>query len=548
VPTAQLSAAVAVPSAASISAPVGLHPNTNVVPVAVINGASESTVQVTVRETEIAGFPQASLTLKVLVCEKRQGPPVTRPSDGMGVPTAQLSAAVAVPRAESIAAPDGLHPNANVVPVAVITGTSESTVQVTVRDTGIAGLPQSSLTLNVLVCEKRHGPPVTISSVGTGVPTEQLSDAVAVPSAASISAPVGLHPSAKVVPVAVITGTSESIDQVTVRETDIAGFPQASVTSNVLVCDKRQGAPVTGPSDDVGVPTPQSSSAVAVPSAESMAAAEGLHPNVNVVPVAVMTGNVVSNVQVTVRETGIAGLPHASVTLNVLVCETRHTPVILPSVEIGVPTVQLSVAVAVPSVESMAAAEGLHPNTKVVPVAVITGSSESNDQVTVRDTDIAGFPQSSITLKVLVWDKRQGSPVTGPSEDVGVPTPQSSDAVAVPSAESMAAADGIHPNVNVVPIAVMTGRVVSRVHVTVRDTGTAGFPHSSMALKVLVCDTRHTPVMLPSVEVGVTTEQLSDAVAVPRAESIAAPDGLHPNDKVVPDAVITGAEPSILVV
>jgi hypothetical protein len=112
----------------------------------------------------------------------------------------------------------------------------------------------------------------------------------------------------------------------------------------------------------------------------------------------------------------------------------------------------------------------------------------------------------------------------------------------------MAAADGIHPNVNVVPIAVMTGRVVSRVHVTVRDTGTAGFPHSSMALKVLVCDTRHTPVMLPSVEVGVTTEQLSDAVAVPRAESIAAPDGLHPNDKVVPDAVITGAEPSILVV
>jgi hypothetical protein len=89
-------------------------------------------------------------------------------------------------------------------------------------------------------------------------------------------------------------------------------------------------------------------------------------------------------------------------TLNVLVCETRHTPVILPSVEIGVPTVQLSVAVAVPSAESMAAADGLHPNTKVVPVAVITGSSESNDQVTVRDTDIAGFPQSSITLKVLV--------------------------------------------------------------------------------------------------------------------------------------------------
>jgi hypothetical protein len=141
------------------------------------------------------------------------------------------------------------------------------------------------------------------------VPTAQLSAAVAVPSAASISAPVGLHPNTNVVPVAVITGASESIDQVTVRETDIAGLPQSSFTLNVLVCDKRQGAPVTGPSDDVGVPTPQSSDAVAVPSAESMAAADGLHPNVKVVPVAVMTGNVVSNVQVTVRETGIAGLP-----------------------------------------------------------------------------------------------------------------------------------------------------------------------------------------------------------------------------------------------
>jgi hypothetical protein len=289
VPTAQLSAAVAVPSAASISAPVGLHPNTNVVPVAVITGASESTVQVTVRETEIAGFPQASLTLKVLVCEKRQGPPVTRPSVGIGVPTAQLSAAVAVPSAASISAPDGLHPNTNVVPVAVITGPSESIDQVTVRNTDIAGFPHASVTLNVLVCETRHTPAI-MPSAEMGVPTAQLSVAVAVPSAESMAAADGLHPNVTVVPVAVITGASESTVQVTVRETGIAGLPQSSLSFNVLVCEKRQGPPITRPSVGIGLPTAQLSAAVAVPSAASISAPVGLHPNTNVVPVAIITG------------------------------------------------------------------------------------------------------------------------------------------------------------------------------------------------------------------------------------------------------------------
>ena len=57
----------------------------------------------------------------------------------------------------------------------------------------------------------------------------------------------------------------------------VAVLPQASVAVNVLVCDLIQ-VPVTGPSLDVTVGVPQASVAVAVPSAASIAADDGLHP------------------------------------------------------------------------------------------------------------------------------------------------------------------------------------------------------------------------------------------------------------------------------
>ena len=76
---------------------------------------------------------------------------------------------------------------------------------------------------------------------------------------------------------------------------------------------------VTVPSEGDAVTGPQLSVAVAVPSAASIAAANGLQPNVRVVPVAVITGGVVSSVQVTVRETAVAALPQASVEFHVRV-------------------------------------------------------------------------------------------------------------------------------------------------------------------------------------------------------------------------------------
>ena len=87
----------------------------------------------------------------------------------------------------------------------------------------------------------------------------------------------------------------------------------------MIVCDLRQPATVTLPRVELGVTGPQPSVAVAVPKAAVIAAEFGLQPRVRVVPVAVMTGATVSEVQLTVRETESAMLPHASVAFHVIV-------------------------------------------------------------------------------------------------------------------------------------------------------------------------------------------------------------------------------------
>ena len=72
---------------------------------------------------------------------------------------------------------------------------------------------------------------------------------------------------------------------------------------------------------------PQTSVAVAVPSAALISAAVGLHANVLVVPVGVITGGVRSEVQVTVLD-AVLELPQASMAVNVLTCVTVQLAVV----------------------------------------------------------------------------------------------------------------------------------------------------------------------------------------------------------------------------
>src|SRR5204862_154212 len=130
-------------------------------------------------------------------------------------------------------------------------------------------LPQASTAVNVLICVTVHPAVVAAPSVDVTVGVPQASLAVAVPSAASIAADVGLHPKVFVVPVAVIVGGVRSLVQVTVLDV-VALLPQASTAVNVLICVTVHPAVVAAPSLDVTVGVPQASVAVAVPSAASI--------------------------------------------------------------------------------------------------------------------------------------------------------------------------------------------------------------------------------------------------------------------------------------
>ena len=151
---AHASVADAEPNALSIAAEDGLHPSGVLSPVAVITGASVSTVQVTVRDAN-ERFLQGSIAVNVLVCERLHPLLNTSPSLDSTVGVPQASVAVAEPSAALIAAVEGLQPAFNVVPVAVSVGGVTSSVHVAVRDV-VDVLPQPSVAVNVLVCEREH--------------------------------------------------------------------------------------------------------------------------------------------------------------------------------------------------------------------------------------------------------------------------------------------------------------------------------------------------------------------------------------------------------
>ena len=83
------------------------------------------------------------------------------------------------------------------------------------------------------------------------------------------------------------------------------------------------------------------------------------------------------------------------------VCDLVQVPVIGPSLAVGVPTEQLSVAMAEPSADSICAAVGLHPNELLLPVAVITGGILSVVTVKVF-VQLCVCPQVDVTVYVIV--------------------------------------------------------------------------------------------------------------------------------------------------
>ena len=101
----------------------------------------------------------------------------------------------------------GLHPSVFVVPPVVSTGPVLSEVHVTVLDV-VAVLPQPSLAVKVLVCERPQPSLDTVPSLCVTVVGPQASVAEAEPNAALISPADGLQPNEVVVPLAETDGAA----------------------------------------------------------------------------------------------------------------------------------------------------------------------------------------------------------------------------------------------------------------------------------------------------------------------------------------------------
>ena len=142
----------------------------------------------------------------------------------IGVP--QAAVAVAEPRAALISEAEGLQPSVGVAPVIIIVGGLGAFNQVTVLEV-VAELPQASTAVNVLVWLTVQVEVVVGASTKAIVAAPHPSEAVAVPSAASISEASGLQPRDVAVPVAVMVGGVTSTILVIVC-VQVAELPQAS--------------------------------------------------------------------------------------------------------------------------------------------------------------------------------------------------------------------------------------------------------------------------------------------------------------------------------
>jgi len=211
-------------------------------------------------------------------------------------------------------------------------------------------------------------------------------------------------------------------------------------------------------------------------------------------------------------------------------------------VTVGVPHASVAVTEAMPGAGTVA----LQPRVRLAG-QVIVGGIRSFVQITVLEA-VAVFPQPSVALNVLVCDAEHTAVITGPSVTVTAGEPQAAEAVAEPRAASISAAEGLHARVSVVPVTVSVGGLGALVHVTVLEVVDV-LPQPSTAVNVLVCVAEQEVVaIVPSVNDTVGVPQASVAVAVPRAASISAAEGLHARVSVVPVAVIVGGVTSTVLV
>jgi hypothetical protein len=219
----QASVAVAAPGAGT---PAGLQPRSEPGGQKVNTGGVTSTVHVNTC-VQVAVLPQPSVAVYVLVCVLIQPLVPIEPKAEVIVGVPQASVAVAAPGAGT---PAGLQPRSEPGGQKVNTGGVTSNVHVNTC-VQVAVLPQASVAVDVLVCDRRQPLEEMLPKAEVIVGVPQASVAVAAPGAGT---PVGLQPRSEPGGQKVNTGGVTSTVHVNTCW-QVAVLPQASVAVYVLV-------------------------------------------------------------------------------------------------------------------------------------------------------------------------------------------------------------------------------------------------------------------------------------------------------------------------
>ena len=142
-------------------------------------------------------------------------------------------------------------------------------------------MPQASIEVNPLVCERLQPLTTTAPVIVSSVDAPQASLAEATPSAMDIAAGSGLQPRSSEPPLMINKGGVLSTNQFTVLDT-VDVLPHASIALNVLVCVRLHPLLITDPSLNVSVGVLHASDAEAPSSAAVIEDDAGLQPRFTV--------------------------------------------------------------------------------------------------------------------------------------------------------------------------------------------------------------------------------------------------------------------------
>jgi len=270
-------------------------------------------------------------------------------------------------------------------------------VTVMVLDTGASCLPQASVAVQVSVTVPPQAPGVAVNAEKLEFP--EIRQPPVNPLLKLIVLGGGTAPHATVMAAGGVMVGRVAGFTVIMRETEAIVLPQVSVAVHVSVTVPPQ---ISGVGVKVeGVDVPDILQIPVSPLLKLMVLVTGIAPQLTVNGAgAVMTGSA-AGLTVIIRDTGVSGLPQASVAVHVSVTVPPQGPGLAVNVDgLEVPVIRHPPVN--PLLKLMVLVAGKAPQSTVIAAGAVIVGSAAGETVMVLDTGASALPQASAAVQVSV--------------------------------------------------------------------------------------------------------------------------------------------------